>query len=172
MNKNYSCMYDEETGHYIVKGATILFPNFAGDEQDYNPAGKRNFRLLLDEGLANELKARGVHVRERPASDDTEDPTYIAKIGVYTDADIRFLSGRVMQQMVIDNRDPNEDDGSAIDREFRKGHVYNGEVSLEFHLSKNTKITNSSPYLRVDCMVIPIRKSRLMDEYQDYEIEE
>lgn len=172
MNKNYSCVYDEETGHYIVKGATILFPNFAGEEQDYNPAGKRNFRLVLDEGLANELKGRGVHVRERPARDETEEPTYLAKIGVYSDADIRILSGKAMQTYTIDNRDPDEDDGPAIDRWFRKGHVYNGDISLEFHLSKNTKITSSSPYLRVDCMIIPIRKSRLMDEYQDYEMED
>ena len=77
-----------------------------------------------------------------------------------------------MQTYTIDNRDPDEDDGPAIDRWFRKGHVYNGDISLEFNLSKNTKIATSSPYLRLDCMIIPIRKSRLMDEYQDYEMED
>lgn len=172
MNKNYSCMYDNETGHYIVKGATIMFPNFAGDEQDFNPAGKRNFRLVLDQGLADELKSRGVSVRERPSRDEDDEPTYLAKIGVYGDADIRLLSGKAMSQMVIDNRNPDNDDGPTIDREFRKGHIINGEIAIEFNVSKNTKIVNSSPYLRLDCAVIPVRKSRLMDDYSGYEMEE
>lgn len=170
MNNNYSCMYDEDTGHYIVKGATIMFPNFAGDEQDFNPAGKRNFKLLVDEGLASELKRFGVSVRERPPRDETEDPTYQVKVGVYGDADIRFLSGKAMTTMVIDNRNADNDDGPMIDREFRKGHVINGDIRLEFHVSKNTKIASSAPYLRLDCAVIPIRKSRLMEEYDGYDV--
>ena len=170
MNNNYSCVYDEDTGHYIVKGATVMFANFAGAEQDYNPAGKRNFKLLMDEGLADELKSMGVHVRERPPRDETEDTTYQAKIGVYNDADIRLLSGRTMSPMTI-SRNEEEDDGPAIDREFRKGHVINGDIRLEFHVSRNTKITNASPYLRLDGMIIPIRKSRLMSDYEDYEEE-
>lgn len=170
MNSNYSCMYDEETGHYIVKGATVMFPNFAGDEQDFNPAGKRNFKLLLDQGLADELKSRGVNVRERPPRDEDDEPTYQVKIGVYGDADIRFLSGKAMTSMTIDNHDESNDDGPMIDREFRKGHVINGEINIEFHVSKNTKITSSAPYLRLDGAVIPVRKSRLMEEYEDYEM--
>lgn len=172
MNNNYRCMYDEDTGHYIVEGATIMFPNFAGEEQDFNPAGKRNFRLVIDQGLADELKSRGVNVRERPPRDDDDEPTYLTKIGVYSDADIQFRNGRKLTPMVIDNRNPDEDDGLDIDRTFRKGHVFNGEVELEFHVSKNTKISTSAPYLRLDCAVIPVRKSRLMDKYADYETEE
>ena len=157
---NMEWFYDEETGRYVVHGARILFPNFEGAEQDYNMAGKRNFRLQLSEGLADELKKRGVHVRYREARDDNEDDQYLLKVGVYPDADIRFLSGRAMTEIAFDNVD-------MVDREFRKGHIKNGEILLEFHVSKNTRVMNSSPYVRVDTMVIPIRKSRLLEEFGD-----
>lgn len=171
MNNNYDCVYDQDTGHFIVNGATVLFPNFSGVAQQYNQEGKRNFKLVVDESLANTLKEMGVFIKERPPRDETEEMTYQVKIGVYSDAEILFVNGKAKTPMLIDGRDPENDDGPAIDREFRKGHVYNGDIRLEFHVSKNTKYPNSSPYLRLDGMVIPIRKSRLMSEYEDYDEE-
>jgi len=154
--------YDDNTGRYVLHGARILFPNFAGDEQDYNPAGKRNFRLQLPEDLAMELKDRGAYVRIRPVQNEGDEDQRLIKIGVYQDADIRLLSGKAMTSVPIDNLD-------MVDREFRKGHIMNGKIDLEFHMSKNTKVNNSSPYARVDTMIIPIRKSRLLEEYSDIE---
>lgn len=162
-NKNW--FYDEETGRYVVKGARILFPNFSGDEQDYNQAGKRNFRLQVSEDLAEEMKSRGVYIRERPPREDEDEPQYLMKVGVYQDADVRLLSGRTMTPLSFNDFD-------IVDKEFRKGHVGNGEISVEFHVSKNTRVMSSSPYVRVDTMIIPIRKSRLLEEYADYEDDE
>ena len=162
---NTTCFYDEDTGRYVVKGARILFPNFEGVEQDYNQAGKRNFRLQLTEGMASEMKSRGVYVRERPSQDETEETQYLMKIGVYQDADVRLLSGRAMSTLGIDNFD-------MVDREFRKGHVKNGEIDLEFHISKNTRVTASSPYARLDTIILPIRKSRILEDYEGYDEEE
>jgi hypothetical protein len=62
-----------------------------------------------------------------------------------------------------------DDQGSMVDAEFRKGHIKNGEISLEFHVSKNTRVATSSPYIRLDTMIIPIRKSRLLEEYDEIE---
>ena len=155
--------YDEDTGRYVIKSsARILFPNFEGAEQDFNQAGKRNFRLQLTEDLAEEMRNRGVHVRMREGRDDEEDDQYLMKVGVYPDADIRLLSGKAMSSIAPENL-------AMIDREFRKGHIKNGEISLEFHVSKNTKVATSSPYVRVDTMIIPIRKSRLLEDYEDYD---
>jgi len=162
MSMNTNCFYDEETGRYVVKGARILFPNFEGAEQDYNQAGKRNFRLQLTEGMADEMKSRGVYVRAREGRDETEETQYLMKIGVYTDADVRLLSGRTMTALTPDNFD-------MVDREFRKGHVKNGEIDLEFHISKNTRVMSSSPYARLDTIILPIRKSRILEDYEDYE---
>lgn len=161
-NINTTCIYDEETGRYIVKGARILFPNFEGAEQDYNQAGKRNFRLQLTPGMAEELKGRGLYVRERPSQDDTEDDQYLVKIGVYADADVRTLSGRHLTQL-------HPDDFYLVDQEMRKGHVKNGEIDLEFHISRNTRVSTSSPYARLDTIIVPIRKSRLLADYENME---
>lgn len=168
---NLNWFYDEESGRYVVKGARILFPNFEGAEQDYNQKGKRNFRLELNKDLADEMRSRGVYVREREGRDDDE-IQYMTKISVYRDADIRFLSGRSMTQISIDNDHPDEDGGPLVDREFRKGHVKNGDISLEFHISKNTRVANSSPYARVDTIVLPIRKSRLLEDFDDIDFDD
>lgn len=158
--------YDENTGRYVVKGARILFANFQGAEQNYNQAGKRNFRLVLDESLAEELKGRGVYVRERPGREEGDEPQMLTKISVYKrDADIRFLSGKAMTSVTLDDDDPERDGGVLVDREFQKGHVVNGKIGLEFHISRNTRVMNSSPYARVDTIILPIQKSRLLDEY-------
>ena len=168
--------YDEDTGRYIVKKARILFPNFEGVEQDYNMAGKRNFRLQLPEDLAEEMKSRGVHVRCREARDEYEEDQHLMKVSIYQDAEIRLLSGKAMTRVIIENDDrgmaTKNDQGKMIDNEFRKGHIKNGDISLEFHVSKNTKVVGSSPYVRVDTMIIPIRKSRLLEDYDEYEDEE
>lgn len=163
--------YDELSGRYIVKGARVLFANFEGAEQDYNQKGKRNFRLQLDESLKDEIKRQGVYVRERPGRDEFDDPQYLMKVGVYGDADIRLLSGRTMTKVPI-TTDPATDGGSLIDREFQKGHVENGRIDIEFHVSKNTRVASSSPYVRVDTMIIPIRKSKLLDGYDDIDDED
>ena len=166
-------IYDNETGRYIVKKARVLFPNFRGAEQDYNAKGKRNFNLQISEELANDLRDQGVHVRYRDGRTEDDEGQYLVKIGVYKDADIRMLSGKAMTKIQIVNDENNmpapEDMAGMIDDEYSKGHIRNGEIMLEFHLSKNTKVVTSSPYLRVDTMIIPIRKSRLLEEFEDYE---
>ena len=159
---NMTWFYDEETGRYVVKGARILFPNFSGDEQDYNQAGKRNFRLLLTADLAEEMKSRGVYIRERPPREDDDEPQYLMKVGIYSDADVRLLTDRKMRPLTIGDFD-------LVDKEFRKGHVGNGDISIEYHVSKNTKVQTSSPYVRADTVIIPIRKSRLLADYEEYD---
>lgn len=152
--------FDNESGHYIVKNARILFPNFAGEEQDYNAAGKRNFKLSVNKELADEMMERGVNVRIRPPREDGDEPQYLIKIGVYRDSDVRLMSGRAMTKLDYEDLD-------QVDSEFRKGHVKANDVQLEFHVSVNTKVRNSSPYLRLDVGIIPIGKSRLLEEYDN-----
>lgn len=169
LNENFSYEYDSFSRHYIVRNARLFFVNFSGSEQDYNQAGRRNFRLEINEDLAREMQALGVYVREREATDEYNEKQYLLKVSVYPDADIRLLSGNSMTKAVIDNNNPDLDMGRMLDDEFRKGHVLNGNVDLEFHVSKNTKVPSSSPYLRVDMLVMPIRRSKLAEAYADYE---
>ena len=173
---NMTWSYDEDTGRYIVKNARILFPNFQGAEQDYNIAGKRNFNLQINEELAHVLEGEGVRVRARDPRNDDEDTQYLIKVGVYRDAEIRMLSGRAMTRVLIENDDrglpTKNDQGNMVDDEFRRGHVRNGEIKVEFHVSRNTRVANAMIYIRLDTMIIPIRKSKLLEEYEDYEDED
>lgn len=175
MTNEMTYVYDKETGRYVVKKARIMFPNFRGAEQDYNAKGKRNFNLQINEELANDLRDQGVHVRYREPRNEDEEGRYLLKVGVYRDADIRMLSGKAMTKILIENDAngmPTENDQAGIvDDEYGKGHIRNGDVMLEFHLSRNSKVVNSPVYARVDTMIIPIRKSRLLEEFEDFEDE-
>lgn len=160
--------YDENSGRYVIRNCRVMYANFEGAEQQYNQAGKRNFKLVIPEDLAEELKARGINVREMESREDDDERRFLVKIGVYPDADIRLESGRMLTKMHIPSSNKDEDDdGRMIDMEFRAGHVKNGECKMEFHVSRNTRITSASPYLRVDVMIIPVRKSSLLEEYED-----
>lgn len=173
ISNNFSWEYDSEVRHYIARNASLRFVNFAGVEQNYNQKGRRNFRLEVSDELAREMEQQGVYIRttQRELEDGTIDRQNLLKISVYPDAYIRLLNGKAMVPVTIDNDDPSMDGGLMLDREFSKGHAVNGEVKLEFHVSKNTKVAGSSPYLRLDRIYIPIRKSSLEEEYEAYEAE-
>lgn len=169
LNENFTWEYDEFSRHYIVRNARLFFVNFAGAAQDYNQEGRRNFRLEVSEDLAKAMEEQGVYVRTREATSDSEETQHLLKVSVYPDADIRLLSGKAMSSAVIDNENKSRDMGKMVDDEFRKGHVMNGNIDLEFHISKNTRVPSSSPYLRVDMLVLPIRRSKLAESYAMYE---
>ena len=167
MNSNITYEYDQYSRHYILRGTRLLFVNFSGVEKQYNNAGKRNFHAVIPPELADELASKGIHLHTLPPRNDGDEETITVKISVYEDADIRLLSGSAMTSVVI-SKDPNEDMGPNVDKEFGKGHVMNGHVDLEFHVARNTKVPSSSPYLRVDMLVIPVRKSKLAEAYENY----
>jgi hypothetical protein len=68
-------MSDERrVGEITVEGAKIIFRNFQGKASDYNAAGNRNFGLLLEDDLADQLKADGWNVKYlKPRDEDEED---------------------------------------------------------------------------------------------------
>lgn len=167
-NSNMTYEYDQYSRHYIVRNTRVLFANFTGAARQYNSEGRRNFHIVIPEALAAEMENMGVNVHHLPPRNEGDEETLTLKISVYPDADIRLLSGRIATNAIIDNEDKKMDMGPLVDKEFQKGHVMNGEVGIEFHVAKNTKVPNSSPYLRLDVLFLPIRKSRLIEEYEDY----
>lgn len=175
MNNNFTWEYDEVSRHYIVRNVQLMYVNFSGTEQSYNPAGRRNFKMVVSDDLAEEMERNGIYVRRTEPRNEGEEPLNLLKIGVYPDVDIRMLTGRVMSTVTIPRAGSGEyDGGPLLDREFSKGHVANGrdssEIAVEFHISKNTKVPNSANYLRADMVIVPIHKSKLEDMYSDYEM--
>lgn len=56
-----------------LMNAKLIFKNFSGKPSDFNVAGDRNFCIVLDEDLANELLAIGWPVKVKPPRDDSDD---------------------------------------------------------------------------------------------------
>lgn len=66
-------MSERVTKNISIEGAKLIFQNFQGKKTEYNEAGNRNFGVLLDDGLAEDLIRDGWRVRFlRPKEDDPE----------------------------------------------------------------------------------------------------
>ena len=63
----------------VIEGARIGFRNFSGKEGQYNPAGRRNFCVFLDDkALAEQLLKDGWNVRTlRPREEGDEEQPYL-----------------------------------------------------------------------------------------------
>jgi len=53
-----------------IENATIRFRNFSGRETEYNPKGRRNFAVFLDEDTANVLADDGWNIRWKKAKEE------------------------------------------------------------------------------------------------------
>ena len=56
-----------------IMNARLCYKNLNGRGSDFNPEGARNFSVILDDDLANELLERGWNVRVKPPREDHED---------------------------------------------------------------------------------------------------
>lgn len=66
-------MNNERIPNVRIMNARMIKKNFEGRQTDYNDAGKRNFGVLLDDRLAEEMKMDGWPVKYlRPLPDDPE----------------------------------------------------------------------------------------------------
>lgn len=165
---NVTFEYDSMSRHYIVRNTRILFANFTGAARRFNNEGRRNFHIVIPPEFIPEMEKRGINVHELPPRNDGDAPTYTVKISVYENADIKMVRGGEITEIKVVNG-PNketEDMAPLIDQEFAQGHVLNGHVNVEFHVSTNTQIQNGSNYLRVDVLILPIRKSKLNEELE------
>lgn len=67
---------------FMVEDATIIFRNFSGKEGQYNREGDRNFAVILDPQLAEEMVADGWNVRQLDPREEGEPPTPYIQVSV------------------------------------------------------------------------------------------
>lgn len=61
------------TSNIRISDARLIFKNFQGKKTEYNDEGNRNFGVLLDDDLAEQLKEDGWRVKYRPPREDDPD---------------------------------------------------------------------------------------------------
>lgn len=76
---------DKKIGNITIEGARLIHRNFSGAPGQFNPQGNRNFSVVLDPELANDLIADGWNVKMRPSRDEQEDPFYYLPVTVRFD---------------------------------------------------------------------------------------
>lgn len=66
----------------FIENARIAFRNFSGNEAKFNPAGQRNFCVLLDPTTAAELLDEGWNIKFLKPKDPAEDEQAYLKVSV------------------------------------------------------------------------------------------
>ena len=60
------------TKNIVIEDAKIIFRNFKGKGDKYNPEGRRTFGVLIDNEVAEDLAAEGWHIKYLRARDEDE----------------------------------------------------------------------------------------------------
>jgi len=69
----------------VIENAKIGFRNFSGKEGKFNPAGRRNFCVFLDEDVASQLESDGWNIRWLQPKDETEQRKAYMQVAVSFD---------------------------------------------------------------------------------------
>lgn len=83
----------------LMEGVQITFRNFAGKEGQYNREGDRNFAVLLDDKVAQDMAADGWNIKYLKPREDDEEPHEQA----YLQVTVSF-KGRPPQVVLITSR--------------------------------------------------------------------
>lgn len=83
---------------FTIENAHLMFRNFAGRERDFNAEGDRNFCIRLDRKLAEDLRADGWNVKERPPREEGDEPFF------YITVKVNYKTGRPPRIVMITSR--------------------------------------------------------------------
>lgn len=78
-------MANQRIPNISVENARIIFRNFAGKESKFNARGKRNFCLVLDNDVAEELKEIGWNIKYLSPRDPDNQPQAYLQVSVAFD---------------------------------------------------------------------------------------
>jgi len=75
-------MAEARIPNVTIEGARIVFRNFAGEEGQYNRKGDRNFAVLLDPDVAEEMAKDGWNIKTLRAREEDEEPQPYVQVSV------------------------------------------------------------------------------------------
>ena len=66
----------------MIEDARLIFKNFSGEESKFNRAGNKNFCVVLDHDMADDLAAEGWNIKYLRPREDGEEPTPYLQVTV------------------------------------------------------------------------------------------
>ena len=66
----------------MIEDARLIFKNFSGEESKFNRAGNKNFCVVLDHDMADDLVAEGWNIKYLRPREDGEEPTPYLQVTV------------------------------------------------------------------------------------------
>ena len=141
-----------------IEGANIIWKNFSGERDKFNP-GKRGFSVVIDDAvMADELKQEGWNVKERPlqegADASEQEWTLPVKLNMNRYTQVWLIVGNHKTLL-------NEDTVAQLD----VVDIVNCDISIrpyEWEMSGRTGIT-----AYVDSMYVTIRENKFAEKYAD-----
>lgn len=109
----------------IIENADLIFKNFSGKKGEFNPEGQRNFCVLLDKDIAEDMAKHGWNVKHLKPREEGDEPQ------AYIQVKVRF-----------DNRPPN----IVIVSSNGKSRIDESEVNMLDWAETQTVDINISPY--------------------------
>lgn len=141
-----------------IEGAMIIWKNFSGERDKFNP-GKRGFSVVIDDTvMADELRQEGWNVKNRPlqegADDSEQEWTLPVKLNMNRYTQVWLIVGN--HKTLLD-----EDTVSQLD----VVDIVNCDISIrpyEWEMNGRTGIT-----AYVDSMYVTIRENKFAEKYAD-----
>lgn len=141
-----------------IEGAMIIWKNFSGERDKFNP-GKRGFSVVIDDTvMADELRREGWNVKDRPlqegADDSEQEWTLPVKLNMNRYTQVWLIVGN--HKTLLD-----EDTVSQLD----VVDIVNCDISIrpyEWEMNGRTGIT-----AYVDSMYVTIRENKFAEKYAD-----
>lgn len=87
---------------FVIEDARLMFRNFAGREREFNSAGDRNFCILLEPHMAEQLRHDGWNVKELKVKEEGETPQ------AYIQVTVNYSKGRPPRCVLISSRGRND----------------------------------------------------------------
>lgn len=145
-----------------IEDARIIYRNFSGRQAQFNPAGARNFCVVLPtEELADQLAADGWNVKTRVARDEGEDDMHYIKVSVRFD---KFPPNITM----LTRKNKIKVDEEMVD-ELDSAEIIGVDLTINpsCYPAKGTTPAGVKAYLKT--MYITVERDELVEKYADYD---
>lgn len=114
----------------VIENAQIGFRNFSGNAGKFNPAGRRNFCVFLEQELGKVLENDGWNVRWLQPKDEAEDPRPYLQVSVsYDNIPPKIVLVTKKGKTILDDTSVNILDWAEISSVDIIIRPYNWEVS-------------------------------------------